>query len=328
MRAVLFGRSAVAHWLTADRPPDARRMDGGCLERCNPSVRTVAHISMELPHIPEPYHCLVPGRYRRLSDKVVLHISQRRYAKGDFSHIAPGVFAACPELALAQLAPAVTLCELIAVASALCGTFCFRADAEGGLGHRSPLTSKRRIAAFVSKHAGLKGVKALRRALPHIVERAASPPEIFLLMVLGLPRLHGGYGLLGGRANRRMRLGRGARAIAGRETIVPDVHWLDEGVVLEYDSNAEHLTPAQVTRDSKKRLAYASRGLKVLTVTARQLYDAASMRHVAKELSRDLGRSLRIRGDSFGAKHAALYETAFCLNAYRRVAGPERLAES
>lgn len=98
-----------------------------------------------------------------------------------------GVFASCPELCFVQLAQSLPFHELVRAGNVLCGRFYLDAGKGGELGRREPLTSKRRIEAFLRANPGIKGVKEARRALPWVTEGAASPPEAFLAMVFGLP---------------------------------------------------------------------------------------------------------------------------------------------
>ncbi len=319
MRLVLFGVSALAYWLTASALPDRGNAAGGkCVARCAPASLALDHVSACFPQIPEPYHCLVPGACRPCGARAVTHISRRSYAKGSFYRIADGLYVSSPELCFVQVAQDASLPELVKVGSALCGTFRLDPAERGGLATRQRLTTQKRLAAFVRSNGGLKGVKMARRALPLLVEKAASPPEVFLRMVLGLPRRCGGYELVGSDVNQRMAVSKKARVMSDRGTLVPDLLWPDHRVAVEYDSNSEHLTSSQVARDAKKRLALAHDGFKVFTVTLQQLRDPRSMRHVAEEIAREIGRPLRIRGQQFPAKHAALYRTGWSLNRYCR----------
>lgn len=319
MRLVLFGVSSLAYWLTAAAPPDRENaVSGKCIARCAPSSLILDHVSARFPQIPEPYHCLAPGACRSCGARAAVHISRRPYAKGSFYRIADGLYVSSPELCFVQVAQGASLHELVKVGSALCGTFRLAPTQGGGLSSRERLTTRKRLAAFVRSNAGLKGAKMARRALPLLVEKAASPPEIFLRMVLGLPRRCGGYELVGSDVNQRMTVSKKARAISDRGTLVPDLLWPDHRVAVEYDSDSEHLTSSQVARDAKKRLALAHDGFEVFTVTRQQLRDPHSMRHVAEEIAREIGHPLRIRGQQFPAKHAALYRTGWSLNRYCR----------
>lgn len=317
MRIVLFGISGFSYWLTVPRVPGRPHAVGGtCLVDCAPTLRSVEHAHASLPQLTEPLHCLVPESCRMPEEGTVRHVTRISYGKGSFFCVADGVYVPSPELCFVQAASMVPLHELVKIGSALCGRFYCDPGAMGGLSPREPLTTRRRLESFVCKHAGLKGIKNARRALPLLVEHAASPPEVFLRSVIGLPRVYGGYGLTGSVVNRRVKVSKKARRISGRQTLVPDLCWPDHRLAVEYDSNSEHLEAEQVTRDATKRLALAHDRFSVITVTTRQLGSAVSMRHVAEEIARRTGRPLRIRGGHFASKHAALYRAGWSLNGY------------
>lgn len=74
-----------------------------------------------------------------------------------------GVFVSCPELCFVQLAQSLPFHELVRAGNVLCGRFYLDAGKGGELGRREPLTSKRRIEAFIRANPGIKGVKEARR---------------------------------------------------------------------------------------------------------------------------------------------------------------------
>lgn len=81
----------------------------------------------------------------------------------DFCRVESGVFVSCPELCFVQLAQSLPFHELVRAGNVLCGRFYLDAGKGGELGRREPLTSKRRIEAFIRANPGIKGVKEARR---------------------------------------------------------------------------------------------------------------------------------------------------------------------
>ncbi|NBJ66828.1 hypothetical protein D5273_06880 [Enterorhabdus caecimuris] len=149
-----------------------------------------------------------------------------------------------------------------------------------------------------------------------MTEHAYSPPEVFMRMVLGLPARFGGFGLTGSTANERLAPTQRAQRVAGRRTLIPDLCWPEEKLVVEYDSNAEHLAPSQITQDAKKRLALEADGYAVVTVTTSQLASTESMETVAREIGRRLHRRLRIRASGFHRRQTELYRIGWSLDGY------------
>lgn len=319
MRVFLYGISALSYWLSVDKRPQLDCAVGArALRNCDPTDQSVAYLASMFPQIPQPYHVLVSSQHRAPVAEAITHGSVFAYAGKPFYRIGNGVYASCPELCFVQLANELSLHELVKVGDALCGTFAIDPHCGHGLGSRPPLTTARRIEAFVRRNPGLHGVKAARRAIRLVTDGAASPPESFMRMVLGLPYRYGGYQLEGLRANYRLKPSRKARAIARRETLVPDLCSVSGRLAIEYDSNAEHLTEAQIGKDASKRLALEADGYKVITVTKPQLADALHMGHVAKEAGRRLGRRVRPQSRNFSQQNRKLFQAGWSLRRYHR----------
>lgn len=159
-------------------------------------------------------------------------------------------------------------------------------------------------------------MKTARKALPFLCEKTASPPESFLSMLLELPHRLGGFNLSGFQANQRLASGHKARAITDRGSLVPDLLHRESKLAIEYDSNAEHLTPQQVSRDSTKRLALEAKGFKVITVTTKQLASPKAMRHVAEQAAQRRGRRLNPKSTSFDRNQQRLFDLGWRLDGY------------
>lgn len=321
MRAFLCGISAFSHWLTVESRPGVEHAVGAsALKSCEPHVQIVEYLNETLPHIPQPYHLLVPAKCKSSVPSAIAHQSLFKYPGKPFIRIGAGVFASCPELCFVQLASVLPFHELVKAGNALCGSYYLNPAARNGLGSRTSITSKRRIEAFIRRNAGLFGTKPARRALNSIVDNAASPPEAFLWSVLSLSQRYGGYGIPGLVMNRRITPSKRAQRIARRQTLVPDVSHIETRLAIEYDSNAEHLTPDQITRDATKRMALEADRFKILSVTTRQLSDPREMRSVAEQTSKHMGHRLQIRGKRFDEKHRLLYASGWSLKDYFREA--------
>ena len=178
-----------------------------------------------------------------------------------------------------QLAQSLDLLPLIQAGCFLCGTFGLDPSVPSGLMGRTPLTSPRRIGAYLERCPGHDGLARAREALRFVCAEAASPPEVFMRLVLGLPARLGGFGLSGSVMNRRIKPSKRAKALAGRESLVPDLYLPDCKLDIEFDSNAEHLTARQATLDATKRMALESDGLKVIGYAPRRPGGARKTRH-------------------------------------------------
>ena len=294
MRVALYGESAFAYYLVAGDAPSAVAPPSVLDKSCYPTQATLDYVRERMPYLTRPVHCLVPKWERCTLDDVHLHGSSYPF----------------------QLAQSLDLLPLIQAGCFLCGTFGLDPSVPSGLMGRTPLTSPRRIGAYLERCPGHDGLARAREALRFVCAEAASPPEVFMRLVLGLPARLGGFGLSGSVMNRRIKPSKRAKALAGRESLVPDLYLPDCKLDIEFDSNAEHLTARQATLDATKRMALESDGLKVITVTTSQLASASAMRHVAQEAHARRGTRLRLRCKNFALKQKRLYQLRWSMDDY------------
>lgn len=319
MRLFTYGTTSFSHWLAAPFVPgDDGRVNAKSMLDCEPTAESLAHLERLFPHLPRPFHLSAATQQRRPVEGAVKHLCIKRPAGKAFCRVGSGVYASSPELCFVQLAAQLSFHELIRAGNALCGSFHLNPAKDGRLEKRKPLTTRRRIEAFVRANPGLTGAKKARRAVPWIADGAASPPEAFLAMVLGLPFRHGGFQVAGLKVNQRIRPTRKARAIARRETLVPDLLLAEARLAIEYDSTAEHAAALQLTRDAQKRLALEADRYKVITVTTKQLASRAEMERIAKQIYRYTGQRFRPQSQSFAGQQALLFRMGWSLDGYWR----------
>lgn len=317
MRLILYGPTALAWWLTARTRPEARgTTDDSVLQSGGVSATGLAYLRERAPFLPMPHHVLTRLWNRPQPPGCRVHSSRRPYPRGSFLRVDHGILAACPELCLAHMAQILSLPQIVRIGSALCSEFALDPTSHGGLLRRRPLTDVARIESYLDRCPSVDGSRPLREALLFMTEHAYSPPEVFMRMVLGLPARFGGFGLTGSTANERLAPTQRAQRVAGRRTLIPDLCWPEEKLVVEYDSNAEHLAPSQITQDAKKRLALEADGYAVVTVTTSQLASTESMETVAREIGRRLHRRLRIRASGFHRRQTELYRIGWSLDGY------------
>ena len=289
----LYGISAFAFWLT--RRSRELRMPAGA---CDP-----------LSLLAKPLHIAVPPVCRASQAGFVKHVRSAPALAEDIVAVPSGVRVPIPELCFVQIAEQLPFHQAVKAGCALCSTFALDPAQPFGLAERKPLTTRAKIASFVDSHPGLRGAKNARVAVGHIGESAASPAEIYQMMVLTLPPRWGGYGLRSLEANRVVRLGKKAAGIAGRAYVVPDLCDFEHRLAIEYDADATHAHGEQLSRDATKRMALGSMGLKVITVTTRQLASLDRMRDVAKEAARIMGTRVRTQSARFESEQRLLAAT-------------------
>lgn len=308
MRATLSGLSAVTWWLTNTAcPGDLRPFDGSILAESTPHAPSLAFLESAFPLLPKPVHLLSNHQRHNRSNRWKCHTTSYSFPRGSFLQIGSGLYIASPELSFIQSCCSLSTHQALKVGSALCGVFCLDDSAQPGLRHRLPLTSAAKIAAAAEHLRGLPGANRARALSRHLVECAASPPEAFLALVLQCPSRLGGYGLPHAQLNTRLTPSPRARKLSRRSTLVPDLLWESQKLVIEFDSDAFHLTSSQIERDASKRLALNADGYRVITVTSRQLDSCVKMRDIAYESALFLKTKFRQRSNRFDAQNAALF---------------------
>lgn len=308
MRATLSGLSAVTWWLTnTARPSDLSPFDGSILAESTPHAPSLAFLESAFPLLPKPVHLLSNHQRHDRSNRWKCHTTSYSFPCGSFLQIGSGLYIASPELSFIQSCRSLSTHQALKVGSALCGVFCLDDNTQPGLHHRLPLTSAAKIAAAAERLQGLPGANRAHALSRHLVECAASPPEAFLALVLQCPSHLGGYGLPHAQLNVRLTPSPRAQKLSSRSALVPDLLWESQKLVIEFDSDAFHLTSSQIERDASKRLALNADGYRVITVTSRQLDSCVKMRDIAYESALFLKTKFRQRSNRFDAQNTAFF---------------------
>ncbi|MCL1846781.1 MAG: hypothetical protein FWF91_02295 [Coriobacteriia bacterium] len=232
---------------------------------------------------------------RRVTSVVRSHVFEAALPRGGVVYVGGGLCVSSPELCFFWMASELSLVKLIELGFELCGSYSLPGPAPGeeGAYRRPPLTSTKKLAAFVGQMAGAHGVRKATRALRYIADGSASPMETVLVMLLTLPYKLGGYGLYMPELNARVTPAKTAKKIASKSHYYCDLFWPDVDVAAEYDSDQFHTGPDRISSDSKRRNALATMGVLVVTVTNRQIRDTVELEKVAKQLAAGIGKQLR-----------------------------------
>lgn len=104
-----------------------------------------------------------------------------------------------PELTFLQLSAELDVVAAAYVGMALCSSFRIEELDVAGVVRRDrsdePLTSTRRIASYLRRASGVRGVERARRALEYVRDGALSPPEAGIGLCAELPPRLGGFSL-------------------------------------------------------------------------------------------------------------------------------------
>ena len=268
-----------------------------------------------------PLHVMLGSQSaRRVHRQVVQHIYGGKTPAGCFVSVGEGIMITSPEFCFLQLADELPLVKLIELGYELCGTYSMPVslDSAKGAGQpargfnlRLPITSTKKLKAFLEQVPGVKGHKKAVRALRYIADGAASPMEAKLAILLTLPYKLGGYHFPAPELNSRIIPAKTAKRGASKGHYACDLFWPDYDLAVEYDSDTYHTGPERIAADSKKRNALALMGITVITVTKEQVYSIVELEKVVHVLAGNMGRRLWNDNPGFGATHRELRKLLF-----------------
>ena len=191
------------------------------------------------------------------------------------------------EVVFTQLGSTWEQLDLSLLAYELCGTYGVTpANGDGFQPDLQPLTSKSALGEYAAaaKALGIAGANRALKALESVTEGSASPRESEIGLFFAAGRRTGGAGAAGFVMNPRLKVPAGYVSLGSERTIVPDFLWEEFKLIVEYDSNAYHLTPQQKDRDELRRRAFERMGYRVLTLTNETLLDDEKLNDFVAEM--------------------------------------------
>ena len=259
-----------------------------------------------------PLHVMVgKDDARRTRKTMKVHMFTGQTPEGCFVRIDDGIIVSSPEFCFLQMANLLPLAGLIELGYELCGTYSIPAAGdpnvpERGFHIRRPLTSAKRLAAFLDRMPGAKGHQNAVKAAHHILEGSASPMETKLSIILTLPYRLGGFGFPSPELNRRVVPSKTDKRFSSKESYVLDLFWPSHGFAVEYDSAIFHTGQKQIANDLKKKNALAMMDITVVSVTKQQLYGLGEFRKTAGAIAKCLGKRLKCDKPGFADAHSGL----------------------
>lgn len=190
-------------------------------------------------------------------EHVSLHICNSKTSSSMLLPIDAGQkgFVTSPEFTYMQIASKLDLIGTILAGSALCSDYFLNQNGHGGVSQRQngPLTNRAAIAKFLATQERKRGIIPAKRALQHIVEKARSPREASLSLLLCLPYNLGGFNLGTVELNKPIEL---ENRYGEKITRIPDltIQLKDKRqkramVLLDYDPAATHSGGQKIMRD-------------------------------------------------------------------------------
>lgn len=286
--------SALARWA---EPGLAHRLGGpaGIVRDWSTSLDDVRDDAVlraaRIEATPErPLHVLVPSAGERIrSSRVVSHVWSTPLPDDAFYQLTPTVLLASPSFCLQGLSAGTGLAKATVSAMEICGSYARLPWAKDGFCSRPPLADPDDLLAhFEETHS--YGAKQARRALACVVPGSRSPMETVVVLFFTLPIGVGGCGLPAPLLNVRLEIPPDLRAAIKRPYVVVDLCWLDQRVILEYDSYRWHTTPAAMDSDSTRNEGLRDEGWMVRSVTAGILKNDAMRRLLVSRVMGRFGR--------------------------------------
>lgn len=308
-KLLLYGSSALAYYDHCRSSPHILASGSGLVAAdFAPTASGVRCVLRTMPFLAAPLHVGVFAERERRQKVARCHVAQASLRNASFGRVAEDLFVPSPGLALAEYGRGRALPDMVLRGMALCSSYFL--DVQGRIVEREPLVDSIALERVMRFHRDVPGCRLAREALPWMVAGAASPREAALAAILVLPPRHGGFGFPKPKLNARVDLPRKAQGLADASYYVADFLWESQRVVLEYDSDAFHLTSERHHHDTVRRGVLESLGYRVIGVTRTQLNARSEMDKVAVMLARALKRPLRIRAQQFRSRQAELWRLA------------------
>lgn len=246
-----------------------------------------------------PIHVLVPDRNRRTSSKLIRsHVQTTSLPARYIVGISPGVFAATPELCFIQLSSELPTAKLLAIGFELCGTYRINPLDQNGFSKAEALCTPAEIEKAAQSVAA-RGARRAERLAKYLISSSASPMETALALILTLPVRYGGYSIPQPTMNMLVPVKAGQGRGADRHYYRCDLAWPENGVAVEYDSDAFHTGSDRIAADAKRRNSLSYLGYHVITVGRQQMKSEAALNIVAVQIAKQLGVRLRPRSQNW-----------------------------
>lgn len=211
-----------------------------------------------------------------------------------------------PELCFAQAARTHSRGQLLMAGCEMCGTYRLIGDDGRKLAkpeERAPLTSADEIRSVLCAMGRGREANA-SRAARFIFDKAASPMEARVALLLSLPQTMGGFGLPRPELNAPITLSPAAYRVYPCSPCRMDLFWQEANLDIEYDGG-DH-TEETRERDAARIVALRMEGMDVVVLMKQQVFDVHSMAAIAKMAAAKLGRRLRISTSDFEQRHRQL----------------------
>lgn len=289
-RTGLFDNPEAGMRQPARQPEIAR-----AIAHAKPSRNEAEALLADMPQDAEkPVHLLVADeRARCRSNLVRCHVSPPVLPRRALTRIDGDRYVASPHFLFQQMAPSLSLVELVCLGFELCGDYRLSNGAERGFRQRDSFGTPTSFQQLADCGPWTKGGKKAQLALRFVCGHSASPMETIAAIPLTLPCACGGYGLPKPQMNCRINLSKNGRATSGKSYVVADICWPEHKICAEYQSTQFHTGAERINADAHRQTALEERGYSVFEITAQQALSEHGMDGIARAIAKKMGRKFR-----------------------------------
>ena len=294
--ALQLYRSELFDLATAEVRHSVRRPEiERAIAQAKPSRKeAMAFLASTRQAIETPVHLLTQDeRARSRSSIIRCHVSPRAIPQRALARIGDGAYIVAPHYLFEQLAPSLSLIELVCLGFELCGDYRLASNTERSFRQRAALGTPGLFRQLLERGPWTRGGEKALRALRFVCAQSASPMETVAAIPLALPCAYGGYGLPKPQMNYRISLSRNAQATSGRSYLVADICWPEFGICAEYQSTQFHTGADRIDADARRQTALEECGFSVFEITAQQALSAHGMDGIAHAIAKKMGRRIR-----------------------------------
>lgn len=265
------------------------------IAQAHPSQREVETFLANAPYdIEKPIHLLIANeKARSRCGAARCHVSPRNLPKRALSKLDDETYVAAPQFLIEQMAPSLSLVELICLGFELCGDYRLTNGAGRGFRQREALGTPETFQQLLDRGPWARGGKKAQLALRFVCAHSASPMETIAAIPLTLPCAYGGYGLPKPQMNYRINLSKNGRATSGKSYVVADICWPEHKICAEYQSTQFHTGAERINADAHRQTALEERGYSVFEITAQQALSEHGMDGIARAIAKKMGRKFR-----------------------------------
>ena len=296
--------------------PRSRRLQGAI--HTNAELDELSNnAQLMLSHVRGPIEALVPSRdHMTRTHRLKTHLWSSNLPSGAFIDLGNGIYLSSPRFLFLQLVPILSEAELIALGCELCGFYsCWKApsslrpnteptDYKGTTYELKPATTAQKLAAYIDRSQGMRGVRSARKALDWVLDNSASPAETAVYLLLCLPRRMGGYGLPKPELNVKVRV----TTSTTHEMRYPDLFWAGCSLDVEYQSDLSHTGEWMRYRDSRRAVELEAERITVLPLTRLQLLDVDQFNSFVTSVRRIMNRRARPLSEDWRSRNLDLRE--------------------